>query len=259
MVSDGELEQAVIRTCQAANIRQLIVGIVDDQEPSAGLIEPGRIVITEGLLTLVSSEGELAGVIAHEIAHLAHLKFSNLFRRLMFCSKDILLVLAIASSFRIRSLLALMLFGMFVAFYSLLMQSFIVSSIKRRNGYRLRETEQLSLSIGRCLIGCKGWIFVPFLIAFCSFTANGLVVMIAEYIFVLFYLGWAVKQDEYKADLKSLQILRTAGYDQNEFLSILKRLPERSERSWIRHHLLDYYPTIKARIRKLQATIAEQA
>ena len=45
--------------------------VVDSAEPNAFALPGGYVYVTRGLLTLVNSEDELAGVIAHEIGHVA--------------------------------------------------------------------------------------------------------------------------------------------------------------------------------------------
>ncbi|MGH7390219.1 MAG: M48 family metalloprotease [Candidatus Rokuibacteriota bacterium] len=45
--------------------------IVDDPEPNAFALPGGHVYVTRGLLALVNSEDELAGVIGHEIGHVA--------------------------------------------------------------------------------------------------------------------------------------------------------------------------------------------
>jgi predicted Zn-dependent protease len=46
--------------------------IVEEKDPNAFSLPGGKIYINSGLLDMVSSDSELAGVLAHEIAHAAH-------------------------------------------------------------------------------------------------------------------------------------------------------------------------------------------
>jgi Zn-dependent protease with chaperone function len=55
--------------------------IVDQKEPNAFAIPGGGIYVSRGLLTLVNSEDELAGVLAHEIAHVTQRHSANRQRR----------------------------------------------------------------------------------------------------------------------------------------------------------------------------------
>lgn len=58
--------------------------VTDDEEPNAFTIGGGRIYITRGLLSLLESEDELAGVLAHEIGHDAFSHIPKTLSRQMF-------------------------------------------------------------------------------------------------------------------------------------------------------------------------------
>jgi predicted Zn-dependent protease len=62
------------RRVAAASPRQDVTytfRVVDDEEPNAFALPGGHVFVTRGLLALLNGEDELAGVIGHEIAHVA--------------------------------------------------------------------------------------------------------------------------------------------------------------------------------------------
>src|SRR4029453_2961358 len=67
----GYVRQVAGRIAQAAQRRDgsWKVNVTDDPEPNAFALPGGYVYVTRGLLALLNSEDELAGVLGHEMAH----------------------------------------------------------------------------------------------------------------------------------------------------------------------------------------------
>lgn len=71
--------------------------VVDDKEVNAFALPAGYVYVNKGLLDRVESDDELAGVLAHEIAHVAHHHMLKLLRKQSQIDKSIFLLIAAAA------------------------------------------------------------------------------------------------------------------------------------------------------------------
>lgn len=261
LIDEEQKLSAIIRTSFVAHKsgRMLVVHEANDPTPFAG-IDKDEIWITSGLFELTDSEGEFAGVLAHELGHRQGF-FDNL-RKLIFFHKDLFLIFVLGSSFRIKDLNSLILLFTGYAISFLFLQRSLTGVVKVRSGLPPNKIERMGFSFSRHLQKHGSWIFVPLLLLSLSFSLTNLAIVIGQYILVIFYTGWTLKEEEHRADEKGIEIMKSAGYDSSEYMSMvikLSKLPGLAKRSLFKYHFCDGHPTMQSRIKRINAIITKQA
>jgi len=77
--------------------------VVEDKDPNAFSLPGGKVFVNSGLLKMVTSDDELAGVLAHEVAHAAHHHVARILKQQEKIEKYVALITLIGLMTNVRS------------------------------------------------------------------------------------------------------------------------------------------------------------
>lgn len=173
---------AVGRNLSAQSSRPLLTwnfGVLESPTPN-GLSAPGGyVLVTRGLLLVVENEAQLAGVLAHEIAHVTAQH-------------------ALGTYAQVRANQCQAMLGQ-------------------------RELSHLASNLSRALVGMSFHQEPELLVSFMEGTVDDLTAK-----------GFAESQ-EFEADEEALRLLISAGYQPEEYIKLLGRLPEEGNAGYRNH------------------------
>lgn len=254
-VGDADYIGAIYKTAQAIGHEEMLLVIDPQPEPAAAPGLFGSIVVSQGMLDATQTEGELVGVLTHEIARTIKSGLMQWLTYQTFMHKDTMAIIAVMMCTRPKSIEGCMYSLLAALGTTALTIPMAIFHLRRMTQRPLGLMGRLGLLVSRVNKWVGFWPLAMLLLFFATPSRQDLAYTLLVWVGLIIVSGYTFRDVEFQIDTLGMKIMVGAGVNPREYQALLERLPEIANPSGPKHWFFGTVPTMRSRIAEIDRTL----